>query len=145
MLDSQANNTAASEPLFRSPKRILLATLGILCVGLAAVGVVVPGMPTTVFLIAASYLFTKSCPVLEQKLIRNRFFGPFLQYLDGTAVMPAHIVRRTQLLMWTCVALSVALLAWRELSWWIVVLPIPIAAIGHYCIARCGRPRDNAA
>ena len=58
------------------PRRLLLAGAGVLAVGLAALGVVVPGLPTTVFLIAASYCFARSCPWLEERLLRNRPFAP---------------------------------------------------------------------
>ena len=38
-------------------RRAVFVALGIACTGLAGLGVVVPGLPTTVFLIGASYLF----------------------------------------------------------------------------------------
>ncbi len=139
-MNPQPPTTAAADgPLFRSPRRILLATLGVLCVGLAGLGVIVPGMPTTVFLIAASYLFTRSCPVLERVLIRNRFFGPFLQYLDGTAAMPVVVVRRTLLIMWVCVGISTALLFVRGTQIWICLVPIVLAVVGHVFICRLRR------
>ena len=70
------------------PKRIALAALGIVCVGLAFAGAVLQGLPTTIFLIAASYLFARSCPWLEERLIRVRWFRPYLPYLDGSRPMP---------------------------------------------------------
>ena len=94
-----------------SPRRLTLAALGVLCVGLAAIGVVVPGLPTTIFLIMATYLFTRSCPWLEERLIRNRLFAPFLGYLDGSARMPLRAKITTMIVMWSFVGFSVWVLA----------------------------------
>jgi len=40
--------------------------LGLVCVGLGGVGAVVPGLPSTVFFIAAAACFTRSSPRLER-------------------------------------------------------------------------------
>lgn len=93
-----------------SPRRWLLALLGLLCVGLAAIGVVVPGMPTTVFLIAAGWLFTRSCPWLEEKLVRHRFFAPFHRYLDPRTPMPRRARVAALAAMWTAITVSAVLL-----------------------------------
>ena len=69
-------------------KRYLLAGLGIFFVGLGALGVFLPGIPTVGPLLLASFFFTKSFPALEQRLIRNQFFARFLPYLDGSHEMP---------------------------------------------------------
>src|SRR5690349_10596362 len=66
----------------RSPRRVVYASAGVVFVGIGAVGVFVPGLPTVIWLMGASYLFARSSPHLEAKLIRNRFFGPYLIYLD---------------------------------------------------------------
>jgi uncharacterized membrane protein YbaN (DUF454 family) len=39
---------------------------GILCVGIGSIGVVVPGLPTTVFFIVAAACFSRSSPRFEQ-------------------------------------------------------------------------------
>ena len=56
--------------------KTIYALLGTLCVGLGAIGTVVPGMPTTVFLIVAAWLYARSCPGLHRRLIEHRVFGP---------------------------------------------------------------------
>jgi len=58
--------------------RPLYVALGLLSVGVGAVGVVVPGLPTTVFLLIAAWCFTKASPRLEAWLRGHRVFGPYL-------------------------------------------------------------------
>lgn len=52
-------------------KRIIYILLGSLCVGLGTVGVFVPGLPTTPFMLAASWLFYRSSPRLREKLLAS--------------------------------------------------------------------------
>jgi len=120
-----------------SPHRLMLAALGVLCVGLAAVGVFVPGLPTTIFLIIATYLFTRSCPWLEERLIHNRLFAPFLGYLDGSTPMPMRAKLATMCIMWGFVAFSVYLLG-RSLEphSWVIFLPPVAAVVGTLFIVR---------
>lgn len=53
-------------------------SLGFLFVGLGIIGVFVPLMPTTIFLILAVGAFGKSDPALESKLLNHPRFGPTL-------------------------------------------------------------------
>ena len=59
--------------------RVLLRGAGLLLVGLAAVGVVVPGLPTTPLLLVAAACFARSSPRLYGWLLRNRVFGPLIR------------------------------------------------------------------
>jgi uncharacterized membrane protein YbaN (DUF454 family) len=68
--------------------RALFGALGAISVALAFVGVFVPGLPTTVFVITASYLFARSSPTLDSWLRRNRWFGPTLRHFAEGMGMP---------------------------------------------------------
>lgn len=126
-------------------RNFALAGAGVCCVGLAALGVLLPGLPTTIFLIAASYLFTKSCPYLEQRLIRNRFFAPFVLYLDEPAAMPFRAKVITIALMWIFVSISTVILARNHgVPAWVVTLPAATAVIGTWVVANLGRGRSSA-
>jgi hypothetical protein len=89
-------------------QRWLLAATGVFLVGVGAVGVVLPGLPTTIFLIAASWCFARSCPWLEERLIRVPLFRPFLGYLEPGTRMPRRAVVTTLAVMWLAIAISVA-------------------------------------
>jgi uncharacterized membrane protein YbaN (DUF454 family) len=137
---SEAAADTPRERVLRSPRRLLLAAAGIACVGLAAAGIVLPGMPTTVFLILASYLFTRSCPWLEERLIRNRFFRPYARYLDGGAPMPRRARWIAAALMWAAVSASLAVLAARgALGPWVGGSILALALAGSVVIARFRR------
>lgn len=88
-------------------RRIVLAALGVACTGLASLGVFVPGLPTTVFLIAASYLFARSSPRLEQRLRGSRWFGPYLRRLaESGGGMPRRLKATALVSMWAGIAIS---------------------------------------
>jgi uncharacterized protein len=120
-------------------RRILLASLGVLCVGLGAIGVVLPGMPTTIFLILATACFMRSCPWLQTKLIENRFFGPFLKYLEPGATMPVRAKVITIFIMWAAITTSMLLLSGRELPFAWIAATLAIAGLaGTVMIMRHG-------
>jgi uncharacterized membrane protein YbaN (DUF454 family) len=84
--------------------------LGACCVGLGALGVVVPGLPTTVFLLAASYLFARSSPRLERRLVEHPRLGRYLR-LARERAMPLRVKLVAIAAMWggigaSCIALA---------------------------------------
>lgn len=95
------------------PHRAAFVALGTASLAFGGLGVVVPGLPTTIFLILASWFFARSNPRLAQKLIReNPVFKPFVKYLDG-APMPIGAKVGALSVMWAAVAVSTWVL-WGE-------------------------------
>ncbi len=60
-------------------RRWIYVGLGCVFVALGGIGVVLPGLPTTPFLLLASYFFVRSSPQLNQRLLRSKTFGPILR------------------------------------------------------------------
>jgi uncharacterized protein len=123
-----------------SLRRWLLAAVGVVFVGVAALGVVVPGLPTTLFLIMATWCFTRSCPWLERKLIQVPLFRPFLPYLQPGAPLS----KRSQLIaltaMWTAITVSITTLAATGTAGtWTLVLIFAAGVAGTVAVNRKGR------
>ena len=87
------------------PKRMIYGGLGWCAVALALVGVLVPGLPTTVFVLAASYCFSRSSPRFEQWLLDNAWLGPVLRRFASAGGMPRSAKRAALAAMWTAVLL----------------------------------------
>ena len=70
--------------------RILLIIFGLIFTGFGLVGIVVPGLPTTIFLIIAAACFVRSSPTLYNKLINSPVLGKYVKdYLEGKG-MPVY-------------------------------------------------------
>tara|TARA_B100000586_G_C20036485_1_gene395647 strand:- start:409 stop:783 length:375 start_codon:yes stop_codon:yes gene_type:complete len=69
-------------------KRIMLLSLGWACVGLAFIGIFVPGIPTTPFLIVALWAFAQSSKKFHAWLLNHKRFGPILQNWESHRVVP---------------------------------------------------------
>ncbi len=121
-------------------KRWILAFAGVLLVGIGALGVILPGLPTTVFLLGASWCFTRSCPWLEERMMRNRFFAPYMRYLDADRPMSNRARLVTIAIIWMAVGISMTTLHAQELlnSWAIAPL-VAAALIGSVVVWRFRR------
>ena len=67
--------------------RYLYLIMGFLLVGIGILGIFLPVLPTTIFLILASACFMKSSPKANEWLKNNRWLGPYLRnYTEKTGL-----------------------------------------------------------
>ncbi|MBN1540279.1 MAG: YbaN family protein [Candidatus Thermoplasmatota archaeon] len=92
----------------RSPIiRWALIAFGIVCVGLGTVGIFVPMLPTTPFLLLAAACFVYSSKRMHDWLLDNRLFGRYLKdYIDRKGI-PMGIKIGTLLLLWGSIMVSI--------------------------------------
>ena len=95
--------------------------LGIVCVGLGGLGIVVPGLPTTIFFIAAAACFSRSSPRLEAWVLGLRGIGPMVRDHRAGLGMP----RRAKAVATACIAVFVGLALLLAISH-----PLIAAAVG---------------
>ena len=86
--------------------RLILIVLGTLslCVGL--IGIVVPGLPTTPFILLTAGLYVRSSDRLYQGLIRNRFIGPYIKEFRMNKGMSIYAKWTAIGVMWMMILIS---------------------------------------
>ena len=111
----------------------LLITLGWIFVILGALGVVLPVLPTTPFLILALALFSKSSPRFHRMLLENRWFGDGLRQWEEQKTLSPKTKRTAYISIVLTFTLSIAILRDRPE---VQVLLIGIGVVLLYYI-RC--------
>jgi uncharacterized membrane protein YbaN (DUF454 family) len=129
----------------RDPRRLAFAGAGLVCVGLGWVGVFVPGLPTTIFLIIASYCFARSCPWLEDRLLRVPVFAPYMRAIDAGGGLSPQAARRAWASLWTSLTISLGAL-WMagRLRPWLAAVLIGAGVVGTATIAYYARQSSRA-
>ena len=104
--------------------RIALLAAGVLCVILGVIGIFLPILPTTPFLLLAAACFARSCDSCYAWLLNHRWFGSFIRNWHEH-----HGVTRRQraaalAMLWTGIAISVA---YGSELWWVRLMLVAIA------------------
>lgn len=138
--------------------RILWIALGLLCVGLGGLGMVVPGLPTTVFFIAAAACFTRSSPRLERWVLDLPGVGQMVRdHRDGLGMSRRQkLVATSMVVVFVTAAVVFAIdhLALRSgvavaglvgivaIGWWV---PTRETVLAERRAASCGVEDDDSA
>ena len=89
--------------------RLLLGLLGSISVGVGVIGIFVPGWPTTIFLIIASYFYIRSSDKLYNWLLNNKILGIYLKNYYSGKGMPVKVKIFSIAMMWVFGLLSIFL------------------------------------
>lgn len=87
-------------------KNIIYIALGGLFVTIGVIGIFVPLLPTTIFLLIASYFFMKSSPKLNEKLVNNKYLGPYIRNFQEKKGMPKKSKINAITLLWISILTS---------------------------------------
>ncbi len=91
-------------------QKYLFITLGWICVLLGIIGIVLPLLPTTPFMILALGLFARSSPRFHKMLLDNRYIGKDLQRWEDSKSISKKSKRRAIAITVVTFAISIAVL-----------------------------------
>jgi len=86
--------------------KLLYITLGTLSLGIALVGLVVPGLPATPFLLLTAALYMRGSERLHDWLVNNKLLGPYIRNFQQNRSVPLFIKIYATVLMWMMVFIS---------------------------------------
>lgn len=84
--------------------------IGFLSLGLGLIGIVVPGMPTTVFVLLAAFLFAQASPRFYDWLLQQPLFGQIIRSREAERALPYGLKKRILLVFGLTVGLSIWLI-----------------------------------
>lgn len=113
--------------------RGLLWTAGVVALVLGAIGIVLPGLPTTPFVLLAGACFVRASPRAHGWLLRNRTFGPLLREWEEHRGIP----RRVRRIGLTTMALTALVSVWYFAGRpWLQAIVLAGLAIGAVTVLR---------
>lgn len=104
--------------------KLVLVVCGSLAVALGVIGIFVPLMPTTVFLLLAAACYARSSDRFYQKLINSRWLGSYIRNHREGRGMTRRQKTSTLALLWIGIGVS---MIWSVDAWWLRLLLLSIA------------------
>jgi uncharacterized membrane protein YbaN (DUF454 family) len=122
-------------------KKHLLIAAGLLSLALGIVGIFLPLLPTTCFLLLATYFFARSSPRLHAWLLNHRVLGRRIRlYIEHKSV-----TKNTKIValatLWSSIILSIVLVDWLVVR--AILLLVAIGVSAHLLLLRTYRPEEN--
>lgn len=122
-------------------RKALLIFAGTLCVGLGVLGMFLPLMPTTVFLLLAAYCYSHSSEKFHNWLLSNRWLGSYIKNYKGGKGISVRQKVSTIIMLW----LSIGFSMWMVGGFWINLLlaAIALGVTVHLVMIKTYRPESE--
>jgi hypothetical protein len=108
----------------RGMRRVVYVAVGGTSLATGVVGMFVPLLPTTCFLLLAAWCFARSSPALHHWMHHNRWFGTYLRDYRAGRGIPRRIKAGSLAVLWGTIALSLVV---AVKVWWVAALLLGVA------------------
>ena len=121
-------------------KKALYISLGFLFIALGVLGVFLPLLPTTPFILLAAFFFSQSSEKCHQWLLGNKIFGPVLYNWEKSRCIPhfAKVLSFSMIAVFGAVSVFTLPFVWLKV---VTVLLIAYACYFIYNIHTCPREK----
>lgn len=121
----ETSRALVDRPCLNDVKNALLTFAGVIALLLGILGIVLPGLPTTPFVLLGAYCFARASPRLHAWLKRNRMFGSMIEDWEQNRSLP----RRTKLIATVVMIGTVLLSIWQLADRLLLQLAIALLAL----------------
>ncbi len=104
--------------------KLALNIAGVLAILLGVIGIFLPLLPTTPFLLLAAACFARGSPRLHQALLQHRVFGRYLSDYEQGRGIPRRAKITALVMMWSSLCFAI----WRFELLWLRLLLMAIGA-----------------
>jgi uncharacterized protein len=105
-------------------RKAALIFCGTVCVGLGVLGMFLPLMPTTVFLLMAAYCYSRSSDRFHTWLLTNRLFGKYISNYKSGKGIPLRQKWTTTIVLWLSIGFSIWMIGG---GFWLTLLLLAVA------------------
>ena len=115
-------------------KKIIFRTLGFTSLILGIIGIALPILPTTPFLLLSSYLFLKSSERLYNWLLNNKILGQYIKDFQIEKSIPLKVKISSISLLWITISTSAIFfihIIWLKLLLFAIAIGVSIHIL-HY-------------
>jgi len=129
------------EKTLKKPVKILMIATGTFLIGVSIVGIFVPVLPTTPFLLLAAALYAKSSRRFYNWLINNRILGRYIKnYREGKGI-PLKVKIIAISILWITIGYS-AIFA-MEILWVRILLILIAIGVTIHIASKKPKVKDN--
>ena len=124
-------------------RKALLIFAGTVFVGLGVLGIFLPLMPTTVFLLMAAYCYSRSSDRFHNWLLNNRWLGKYIKnYRSGQGISARQKIT-TIAILWASISFSIWIVA---ASFWptLILAAVAIGVTIHLLWIKTARAEEPA-
>lgn len=110
-------------------KKIVLLVCGFLALLIGAIGILLPVLPTTPFVLVAAACFGGSSPMLYNKLRSNKYFGEYIEnYRNNTGITKVAKIK-SLVFLWVMLGISAVIIMEKVII--LILLIVGIAVTTH--------------
>jgi len=106
--------------------RAIYLMIGLVCLLAGFIGIFLPLLPTTPFVLLAAYCFSRSSETLHQKLLSHKLFGPIIDEWEQHGVIPLKVKCFSSTMMLVMVSYP---LIFREFDLWLKMLAVAVVIV----------------